>query len=84
MEIWRNRRLALEELREKTSDSLTKGQTDALSKLISEVGIGELGLPVNAAKLWKLSTGLLIGQHLEEPELVDFVKSISPKPKRFG
>lgn len=81
MENWTERRLLLEQLQVRTSGQLTEGQAETLSSLVQKVSLAEAGQIIRRPQLLQRATGLLIGQHLKEPELIDFIKQLSPSGK---
>ncbi len=82
MEIWRGHRISLEQLKERKQGDLSTAQETTLTDLIREIQIAELaGKPPSIRRVKKLASGLLIGQHLEEPEITVFNQFVNP-PKR--
>lgn len=82
-EVWIKHKQSLADLQQKTEVALTEGQSRSLSELIITLEEAEsLGKPPSIKKVNKLAHGLFIGQHLQEPELVDLLQDISQGRKR--
>lgn len=83
MEIWRGYKVSLEELKERKQGQLTLGQEESLTSLIDEMQTVELaGKPPSIKRMNRLAKGLLFGQHLEEPELVELIQFVNPARRR--